>query len=199
MGESFAAMTPDLFFMTPAEKRWLAFNKAELPENAVVAGQKPVTMILGQAPLRVGVVLFPMLPEEADNAPSHMEKAVAEAARRLRAKADMVVGMSPWGEAAEAHFLINQEPVFHLLLGSGPGKGLLGRLAGDDKCLWVRAFTRGIAMNKIDVLTIPDDDNDWRWIYGENFMVQVMPLSEGWPLDMTIYGLLSPFPNNMGG
>lgn len=199
MGQSFTAMTPDLFFMTPAEKRWLVFNKTELPETAVVAGPEPATMILGQSPLRVGVVLFPMLPEGADNAPPNMQRAVAAAAKRLRVKVDLVVGMSPWGEMAEAHFLINQEPVFHMLLGSGPGKGLLGRLAADDKCLWVRAFAQGIAMNKIDVLAKPEDNDEWRWIYGENFMVQVMPLGEGWPLDMTVYGLLSPFPNNMGG
>jgi hypothetical protein len=192
-------MDPDLVHVTPEENRWLDFKGAKLPQNTVVAGEKPVSMTFARGGKTIGVVIFPALPLDADNAPPAMERAVVDAAAALRQTADLVVGMSSWGEKAEAHFLVAQDHDLHVLLGSGPGNGLLGRLTSDDKSLWVRAYSRGIALNRIDVLKWPSDDAGWAWSYGTNFMVRILPLGDDWPLDMTVHGLLSPFPKNIGG
>jgi hypothetical protein len=192
-------MDPDLVHVTPEENRWLDFKGAKLPQNTVVAGEKPASMTFVRGGKTIGVVVFPALPRGAEKAPPAMEQAVAAAAEALRQTTDLVVGMSSWGEKAEAHFLVAQDHVLHMLLGSGPGKGLLGRLTNDDKSLWVRAYSRGIAINRIDVLKWPSGDTDWVWSFGNNFMVRILPLGDDWPLDMTVHGLLSPFPKNIDG
>jgi hypothetical protein len=196
LGRVYSRIDPDIMFMSPAEKRWLDFGADELPENTAVAGGKPVSRLFDTDGGKVGVVLFPMLPDHEAEPPPEVVRAVAEEARELRARAGLVIGMSPWGETGEARFLHSEGSVFHVLLGSGPGKGHLGRIECEQKTLWIRAFSRGIVLHVIDVLEWPENRRDWRWKFDENFRVGIQPLNDNWPLDMNVYRMLGEFPEN---
>jgi hypothetical protein len=191
-------MAPDMLFMTPPEKRWLEFGGTKIPEPAVTAGREPVKMVIDAGERKIGVVLFPTLPDGGDEPCEDVLRDVARAGRELRASVGLVAGMSPWGEKGEAKFLVSQGAVFHVLLGSGPGKGRLA-LECEQKCLWIRSYSRGLALQVFDVFEWPTNRHDWRWEFDKNFRARTIALSDNWPVDTNIHRILSDFPENPDG
>lgn len=125
----------------------------------------------------VGVVL---LPELSGPAPGEAQFAQAiDTAKSLRARADLVVGISPWGLDAEQLLAGKADGAFHILVGSGKGRGTPGLFAAFEKTLWVRPYAEGKAVGKIEILTMPGKDPTFKWQKDVNVRFDVVPLTDG--------------------
>ncbi len=128
---------------------------------------------------KAGTVGLVLLPELTSPAPSDAQFAqAAEAARSMRAKADLVIGISPWGLDAEQLLAGRSEGAFHILLGSGKGRGTPGLFAAFDKTLWVRPYAEGKAVGRIEILAMPGKDSAFKWQKDVNVRFDVVPLKD---------------------
>jgi len=126
-----------------------------------------------------GTVGLLLLPELTTPAPSEAQFAeAAAAARALRAQADLVVGLSPWGVDAEQLLAGRADGAFHILVGSGKGRGAPGLFAAFDKTLWVRPYAEGKAVGRIEILAMPGKDPAFKWQKDANVRFDVVPLKD---------------------
>lgn len=114
--------------------------------------------------------------------------ATAKAAKALRDKTAMVVGVSPWGALDEEAFVNSRPGVVDVLLGSGGGSGFGARTPKGGKTLWTRAYIKGKTVNRLDLLALPGSP-DFAWKSGETFEAQVLPLDTAYPQDKAIESL----------
>lgn len=178
----------DVFALTPDEVKVLAANKAATPAGAVVLDASPQTKLLTVGGKTVGVVYFPMPKDVSAPVPDKLMEATAKAAADLRAKAALVVGVSPWGAIDEEAFINTRSGAVDVLLGSGGGSGFASRTSKDSKTLWTRAYIKGKTINRLDLLALPGGGG-FTWKIGENFTAKVQPLDEAFPQDAAIEGL----------
>ncbi len=88
------------------------------------------------------------------------------------------MGVSNWGRRNELNFLTNTDPVFDVLLGAGPGRGMKGELAGKDKhTFWTRSERNGKYMNVINIMALPSDVSEPHWTIGQNITDSIDPLT----------------------
>lgn len=128
---------------------------------------------------KAGTVGLVLLPELTTPAPSDAQFAkAAEMARSLRPKADLVIGLSPWGVDAEQLLIGRSDGAFHVMVGSGKGRGTPGLLAAFDKTLWVRPYAEGKAVGRIDILAMPGKDSAFKWQKDVNVRFDVVPLRD---------------------
>lgn len=193
LGAAHARLPYDLGLAMPAEAAWLADNGAALPSSFRVAGPHPASGTLLAGQVRVGVVLFPVLPTDAAKAPPDLGREVAEAARALRGSTDLVVGISPWGATAEADFLDIHGQTVDLLLGAGPGPGFPARPMAEDKVLWARPYSQGKSLLQIAVKSLPRRTPDWKWVREGNAAVLLQSLTENITNDPDMAALLAGF------
>lgn len=75
-----------------------------------------------------------------------------------------MIGMTDWGWPAERDYLeARPRAVPDILLGSGPGMGINGRIEADGKCLWARPYDKGRTINRIRVMAWPERTKDFTW------------------------------------
>lgn len=195
MAKAFDLLHNDLVFVTPYERGILA--KAGVQPHKGWRGSDHLEQhILGQdAAHRIGVLLLPPLPDGASTPPAALVRQIEEAVHALRAKTRLVVAMSPWGYALEQELLKAQGPLPDLLLGSGNGIGLVGNISAKGKTLWVRAFTQGKSMSRIDILEWPDHANvNFKWTEEQNIRMTLFGLTDNYLEDSHMLTLMQ----NMG-
>jgi len=193
LGAAHARLPYDLGLAMPAEAAWLADNGAALPPAFRVAGQHPGFGTLQAGEVRVGVVLFPVLPADAAKAPPDMGLEVSETARALRERTDIVVGISPWGAAAESDFLETRGHTVDVLLGAGPGPGFPARPMAGDTVLWLRPYAQGKSLLQVVVKSLPKRTPGWKWVREQNAAVLLQSLTESITNDPDMNALLAGF------
>jgi hypothetical protein len=132
---------------------------------------------------RIAVLLLPPLPKGAKDVPQNLIHQVENAVHGLRGTVKLIVAMSPWGYAQEQELLKAKGPLPDVLLGSGPGIGLVGTLANGSKTAWVRSFAQGKSVLRIEVLAWPDEISTFKWTEEQN-------------IRMTLFGLTDQYQEN---
>jgi hypothetical protein len=175
---AYKAMGYNAVFLGPNECRLADLHFAEFPGNFICLGPHLATRVLTRGGVRLGLVLLPP-PADGKEPDAETLRAVAREARALRSRADLVAGISCWGEAAEQHYLDTQEPVFDVLLGSGPGP-VRGRIAAQGRTFWVRSYSEGRAVMVLRFFELPHGA-DWTMRPGENVELDVRRLGNDVP------------------
>ncbi|EPR42358.1 hypothetical protein dsx2_0285 [Desulfovibrio sp. X2] len=125
-----------------------------------------------------------LLPEVTTPSPTAAQfDAAAAAAKELRGKAKLVIGLSPWDVDAEQVLLSRPDNAFDIFVGSGRGRGIVGMFTAFDKTLWVRPYAEGKAVGSIEVLAWPDRSPDFKWKQDANVRFTVVPLKDDLPDD----------------
>ncbi len=166
-------------YISEIENDWFS-EYAHRPEPASfkLVGKHPVTDTFTVGGAAIGVVQFSYLPYGQDNPTPAMIQEVVAAAKALKPSVKLVVGISNWGRRNELNFLTNTDPVFDILLGAGPGRGMKGELAGKQKhTFWTRSERNGKYMNIVNVLAWPSDTSEKHWTIGQNITDSIDPLT----------------------
>lgn len=184
LSAAYTRLNYDLGLLTPDEARELRAMDVPLPANWMVQEDRVQTVVLSKGGVDLGLVIFPALQGPALAGPSEAQlREISQAAKALHGRASVVVGLSTWGLLAEQRMLDNSPPALDILLGSGRGMGLNGRLMSQNTLLWIRAFDKGKALQHIEVLTPPGEKRKKRekslaWSQGRTISWTTLPLSE---------------------
>lgn len=180
----------DAMAVAPQEAKVLAEHQSLLPKGAVLLGDAPATRIVIVSGVAVGLLYFPMPKDVSAVVSDKLMDATAKAAAELRAKAALVVGVSPWGAIDEEVFINTRNGAVDVLLGSGGGSGFASRTSKDGRTLWTRAYIKGKTLNRLDLLAMPGKPG-FVWRIGENFTAKVDPLDENFPQDASVEAVLN--------
>lgn len=187
--DAYAMLGYKRVYITPDEKAWLEkYGHKQLPGFFKTLGPEPFTEIVEVDNVRIGVVGFPVPPQFFEPTQADVDTVVA-AARALQDKTDILVGISAWGRAREAFYLQNADPVLDVLLGSGPGSGMRGRIEGQGGTYWVRSITKGKYMLLVDVASLPATTIAHRWKQPETIRDTFVELSVRIPDDQDVRAL----------
>lgn len=174
--------------LNPDEAAFLAGAAAPLPAGFAVLGQQPATTVVQAGGMAIGIVFFPVSPDPRTAVPPALADAVDAAAKSLRPKVRLVIGVSGWGMGDEQTFLDTHSDALDLLLGSGPNAGIAGRTSASGKTLWARAYIKGKTINRLDLLNLPGAP-DFVWKSGVDFIAEVVSLDDQHPADPAIQQL----------
>lgn len=141
----------------------------------------PRTVVLEKKGVRLGVVIFPEHPET----PERAFKAISSRTQRLHRTCDLVLGVSSWGKQLEREFLTQAPGAVDILQGSGPGGPLPFRLTTGGKTVWVRPYSKGKTVQRLDILELPRQ-TPTTWNKGQNIALRLVSLNEDMPEDATV-------------
>ncbi|WP_300164256.1 hypothetical protein [Solidesulfovibrio sp.] len=185
MVKAMDAMGYDAGALNPDEAAYLQKAGAPLPARFTVLGDAPKTQLLKKDGKTFGLVFLPVSPDPKKPAPAALLDATAQAARELRQKADVVVGISGLGLSDEQVFLDTHPGAVDVLLGSGPNAGTSSRLSADAKTLLSRTYIKGKTVNRLDIYALPGKA-DFAWKPGETFKTDVVTLDDRYPADPAV-------------
>lgn len=177
MAKAFDLLRHDLLFVTPYERGLLAKAGVQ-PRPSWRGGEKLEQHILSEGSTKIGVLLLPPMPKGARNVPQNLIHQVENAVHSLRRTVKLVVAMSPWGYGPEQELLKGSGPHPDILLGSGPGIGLVGTIAAGGKTAWVRSFTQGKSVLRVEVLAWPEENSTFKWTEEKNIRMILFGLTD---------------------
>ncbi len=179
----------DRVYITQDERDWLEkYGNRELPQCFKTLGENPIVEVLDIGGVRVGVVGFPVPQQFFEPTEEDVANIVA-AAKTLQDQTDIIVGISSWGREREEFFLTKAEPVIDVLLGSGPGSGMRGRIEGSGKTYWVRTLTKGKYVLLVDAYQLPGPAADHKWKQSDTIAESFVELDVRIPDDKDVRAL----------
>ncbi|GAB6125434.1 hypothetical protein JCM14124_11400 [Humidesulfovibrio idahonensis] len=192
MAKAFDQLRHDLVFVTPAERASLA--KAGVQTRAYwKGGEKLEQHILhSEGGPRIGVILLPPVAYSAPAVPENLIHQMENAVRKLRGSVKLVVVMSPWGYNKESELLTRADKgaLPDVLLGSGPGMGLVGTLAAEGKTAWIRSFSEGKSVLRVEVLAWPEHSSTFKWTEEKNIRMSLFGLTDQYQEDPQMLTLM---------
>lgn len=191
MVKAYDLLQNDLVFVTPYERAYMA-KLGVNPRKGWHGSDQLEQHLLGvDGTHQIGVLLLPPLADGAASPPAALVRQLQAAVLALRAKTRLVVAMSPWGYNVEQKLLNVGGAMPDLLLGSGIGLGLVGNIEAKGKTLWVRTFTQGKSMSRIEILDWPDRANEnFKWTEGQNVRMTLFGLTDQYLGDKHILSLM---------
>jgi hypothetical protein len=178
-----------MLFVTPYERKLLA--KAGVKPRASWRGSNDLeTHILHSGGPKVGVILLPPLSSAARGIPPLLMDEIAAAVQKLRTETGLVVAMSPWGYNMEQELLQSPGPLPDVLLGSGPGLGLVGQVAAGGRTAWIRSFAQGKSVIRVEIFTLPDRKSTFKWTEEQNIRMTLFGLTDDYPEDPNLLTLM---------
>lgn len=140
--------------------------------------------------VNVGVIYLPHLPDNERDLPPAAAREVGAAVKALRAASSVVVGLSDWGYPREQALLSSGEEMPDLLLGSGPGVGLTGQRMVNGRTIWIRSYTQGKGIERIELLALPERNSTFAWTEGQNIRMSLDGLTDQYADDRQVLNLL---------
>lgn len=187
MAQAYGLLGYDAGLLFETEKSALEAIQAVVPPG-FVAPRAPGTSLMRVADRTVGLVF---LPDTNGKTPtSALMTQVVETAASLVGKADLIVGLSSWGIDAEQLLLGRADGAFHILIGGGSGRGFVGMPMAFGKTLWVRPYSDGKGVGRIDAFSWPEPGKVDVWIKS-SLRFDVLPLRDDLPDDPTVAALLA--------
>ncbi len=190
--EAYTLMKIDAGYLSAAEET--AFRACGgAPERCVMVAESPVVRRLGAGGLRVSLILFPPLPDEAERPSEKMLQTLLAVARK-EAGADLVVGMSPWGFKAEGFALQRLSEAFDVLLGSGAGAPFPLEVTDfAPGIVWSRSDRDGRYVIELTFYSLPDPHSaePHSWTRDIDVTAREWPLSQHIPNDQAVFEALA--------
>ena len=180
MAKAFDQLRHDLVFVTPAERTVLAKAGVQPRSYWKGSGRLEQHILHSEGGPKIGVILLPPVAYSAPAVPESFIHQMEIAVRKLRATTKLVVVMSPWGYTKEQELLTRADKgaLPDILLGSGPGIGLVGTLAAEGKTAWIRSFTEGKSVLRVQVLAWPEHNSTFKWTEEKNIRMSLFGLTE---------------------
>ncbi|MDR3176823.1 MAG: hypothetical protein LBU06_09890 [Desulfovibrio sp.] len=173
--------------------RWLRGETGRIPPGYLVSEGKSVSRLLNTRAGSVGVVFFPEGPVPGKGPGPGQESEVLAAGKALREKAALLVGVSPWGAAAEKKFLPKAQGVFDCILGGGEGIGFDFIFAeGSSSPIWIRPDVKGRAVNVLEIYLPPLAGSSFVWSEGKTYNAWLDFMGEGVPVHRAALELIGP-------
>ena len=166
---AFDAMAYDVGLLAQAEYAELESVGALPGPWRQTADREPYVEVGTSDGHTVGFVRFPSLPRGQDHASDDLIQQLSQMIEAKRTGTDLIIGLCDWGWVAENDYLQRAPAALpDLLLGSGGGSGVNGRLL-HDRCLWVRAYDKGRSLAEITIYEWPNRQNLFAWIDAKNY------------------------------
>lgn len=163
LAKIFSGMGYDLGLLTPDEAGMFeALHTGPGPAFKSPRAPEAVTLPLSRNQT-AAVVLFPPPPPGKEQPSLALIEAVDRTVSEMSPKPQIVVGLSPWGYFNEKDYLKQARNPVDILLGSGPGLALSGKIAADGRTVWVRPYSRGKTLMQIEVLQWPERKHGFQW------------------------------------
>lgn len=143
------------------------------------AKEEPFTIITIETGEQVGFLRFPSLDGMNQQPTENTLRSISDQIHVLKKKVALLVGISDWGWKAEREFLArNPEHIPDILLGSGNGSGVTGRILADERCVWYRPYEKGKTVIEVKLFAWPDRSKPFAWSESESIISQSIGLSD---------------------
>nr|WP_321257316.1 hypothetical protein [uncultured Pseudodesulfovibrio sp.] len=174
-------MSYDLGFIPKEEAKALKQAQVAVGSWQKTSEEAPITILTTKNGDRIGFVRFPSLGQDEDIPGAELISRIGRQIKSLRNKVRLIVGLSGWGWLGENEYLMkNPKFVPDLLLGSGRGSGLNGRVLANDRCIWVRSYDKGRSICEIQIYEWPDRKNSFAWTVAKNYNTSSIGLNDSY-------------------
>ena len=154
------------------------------PEGWMTPDDTARTKIFRVRKHKIGVLVFPLCTDNTDYS------GIAALAEKLREETSLLIGLSPWGANREKEFLQQRPGAVDVLLGSGSGPSFKAKFPNSGKTLWIRAYSEGKAIHRIDIADLGPRNKQKTWIPGKNCSVRLIMLEQSIPRNPSILEIL---------
>ncbi|NDV19192.1 hypothetical protein GO013_07135 [Pseudodesulfovibrio sp. JC047] len=176
---AYSFMQYDIGFVSKEEKDILAQKGMQRPSWQQSHDEAPVTFLTTKTGDKVAFVRFPSLPPGEDTPNTQLITHIEQSIKSVTPQVQLVVGISDWGWLGENEYLRNNSRyVPDVLLGSGRGSGLNGRLLAEDRCIWVRPYDKGRSLCKVQIFEWPTRKNSFAWSVSKNYNTSSIGLND---------------------
>lgn len=181
----------DVGFLAEGEASGLSGIDVPFDETRKTASQAPVTAIATQEGDEIRFIRFPSLPKGQREPSRDMIDKLSRMISAQREKSRLVVALSDWEWIGEREYLAqNPEVVPDILLGSGLGSGVNGRVEAKGRCLWVRPYDKGRTIGRIELMAWPDHTRSFKWLLSENVRCFSVGLGDKYEDDPDVSAIL---------
>lgn len=175
LDELYTLLGYDLGLITRIEADWMEGKGLTLPPAWETDASEVTVRLVEKGGVRVAFVFLPLIMNSSEE--PEMHQSMLEKTMQVKDQADLVVGVSLLGSLFESRLLQSYPDLFHILLGSGPGKGNVGTQKAPGETLWVRPYYKGAAVSRIDIKNLPKADAaQGAWSSGRDVESVIVPL-----------------------
>jgi len=169
----------DVGLLSKEEAVFLKESNIVPDSSRKTAEDEPFTLITIETGEKIGFLRFPSL-DEIDQMPTDATlNSLSDQIRRHKQNVKLLIGISDWGWKVEREFLArNPEHIPDILLGSGNGSGVTGRILADGRCVWYRTYNKGKTVIEVKLLAWPDRTKPFTWSEPEKIISQSIGLSD---------------------
>ena len=154
----------DVGLLAGGEASELSGTDVPFDATRKTASEAPVTVIAIQPDDKIRFIRFPSLPRGQDVPSRDTIDKLSRKVMAERGNSRLVVALSDWGWIGEREYLAqNPKGVPDILLGSGLGSGVNGRVEAKGRCLWVRPYDKGRTLSMIQVMAWPNHSGRFKW------------------------------------
>lgn len=179
MNKAFGRMGYDVGLLSPREAEALRADSILTWPWQKTAEEEPYTVISVDGGRKVGFLRFPSLHPGEEQAPDALVRGLTARIRKERDGVDLLVGLCDWGWVAENGYLqAGLDAVPDILLGSGVGTGVNGRILADGRALWVRPYDKGRSLAEVTVYQWPLRENSFAWEEAKNYKTSSIGMND---------------------
>ena len=179
LANAFDLMKYDVGLLAGEEAKVLAGQGITFDRTRKTAEEEPVTVVTTRDGDQVAFLRFPPLRARDEAPPKDLVERLARKIRKQRESARLVVALSDWGWVAEREYLDTEpDAVPDILLGSGWGSGVEGRLESEGRCFWVRPYDKGRTLCEIRLMRWPDHSGKAPWDSPKDALTANLPLGD---------------------
>lgn len=162
-----------------SEKEAEVFAGKQYDKTRRTAEEEPFSVIETKKGDKIGFIRFPSLPEGQDVPSQRLIDKITAALQKERSNVDLLVALSDWGWVGEREYLAeNRDVVPDILLGSGYGSGVNGRIQADGRCIWVRPYDKGRTICEINIFDLPTRTSPFTWKQSGSIQTQSIGLGD---------------------
>jgi len=166
--KAFDLMKYDVALLAQQEEE--LFDSTVLDTTRKSALKAPVSTMTMSNGMRIVFLRLPPLPPGQDQPSQKIIDSITGLIKTERTQAKLIVALSDWGWIGEREYLAaSPELVPDLLMGSGLGSGVNGRVEADGRCIWVRPYDKGRTINEIQIFSWPRQNELNKWTQTEHF------------------------------
>lgn len=187
---AYSALNYDLLLLTPEDRALIDRAEAKVDPAWQTLDESPRVVAKKVKDGQLAFILFPPLRKLTPS----VVTTLCDMATDLRASGqyNLIIGVSPWGQAMEAEFIEAQGKTFDIVLGSGEGPSYQGLYLQDGAVLWVRPSAKGKGVNTIDIPTLPKAGEKTVWTPGISISTSLQPLNDSVASDQNITAIFAP-------
>ncbi|AMK11733.1 hypothetical protein [Pseudodesulfovibrio indicus] len=179
MNKAFGFMGYDVGLLSPAEAEALRADSIPAWPWQKTAREEPYTVIPVDGGRKVGFLRFPSLGLDEDQPSDDLIRRLSARIQKERDGVDLLIGLCDWGWVAEnAYLQARAESVPDILLGSGSGAGVNGRILADGRALWVRPYDKGRSLVEVAVYQWPQRENSFAWKEVTNYKTSSIGMND---------------------